>query len=106
MPIVYGPVTSKKLPASTQLETIYETQTNNECYRCHSIIEQEDLMICVNPKCDINCHVICFSKYFSCDSNDIVPIEGDCPSCKVHLLWGDVVRKKKGCYKDLEENDD
>ena len=104
MPIVYGSVTSKKLATGVQLENMHEAHSNELCYGCYTVIEKEDLMICVNPKCEVKCHVTCFSKYFFCDSNDIVPVEGNCPSCDVHLLWGDLVRKKKGCYRNLEND--
>lgn len=105
MPIVYGQVTSKKLPNTPAENSNSGSSTSKEyCYTCYLPIQKDNLMMCVNPKCTLKCHVLCFSKYF-CNDSEILPVEGDCPSCDTHLLWGDVVRKKKGCYKNLEDED-
>lgn len=102
MPITYGKVFIKK--SSTDIQKNSDTNSINEkkiCYKCNLDIDDKNTMTCVNPKCNILCHIICFSSYFHADSKHIIPIEGECPSCNAHLLWGDLVRKKKGCYKNL-----
>jgi len=35
----------------------------------------------------------------------VLPVEGTCPECGVSLLWGDVVRKRNGCYADLDQGE-
>lgn len=102
MPIAYGRVAIKKL---REAETHDAAPTDHGvCFRCGTSLCGEDLMTCVNPKCNVICHVICFSMYFTRNRDDIIPIEGECPSCDSRLLWGDLVRKKKGCYKNLVED--
>ena len=36
----------------------------------------------------------------------VLPLDGNCPLCEVYVLWGDLIRKKKGCYKDATANND
>lgn len=100
MPIVYGRVTIKKI---TDTEQTNQAKSNCQrlCYSCHRSINDEEKMTCINPECTLVCHVICFSVYFLTNHDYLIPVEGNCPSCDVHLLWGDLVRKKKGCFKNL-----
>ena len=101
MPITYGRVAIQRV---NNVEAGNELTTEDvTCFRCHRIIKN-DLLICVNPQCNIPCHIICFSQYFTSNDNSILPVEATCPSCGIQLLWGDLVRKKKGCYKNLVEN--
>ena len=93
MPICHGSVISKKITPST-------TETSVErivfCHFCKDEVEKG--MKCLNPDCVLVSHVICFSKCFFKSSGEYVPIEGECPLCHKVYLWGDLVRKFKGCY--------
>ena len=49
--------------------------------------------------------MVCLSTNF-CNKSDesrtfFLPIDGHCPVCNVFMLWGDIIRKKKGCYQDV-----
>ena len=103
MPIAYGRVAIKKL-MNNKTEESEETGEDFTCYICHNSITKSDLMHCVNPKCNTPFHVICLGKNFTPNVDVIIPVEGECPSCKIQLLWGDLVRLKKGCYKNLIED--
>lgn len=103
MPIVYGRIAVQKLKNDVNGEN-EDIKSAVECFECHSSIAENDLMKCVNPDCQTSGHVICFSRYFLSDDSHILPVEGKCPSCGIELLWGDLVRKKKGCYKNLVDN--
>ena len=104
MPITYGKIAIQKV--DNIIQECEEPQQRNICFECHLNITGNDLMICVNPQCNLHCHVICFSRYFICKDDAILPVEGKCPSCGIQILWGDLVRKKKGCYKNLVEDND
>ena len=55
---------------------------------------------CLYPTCSMESHIICLAQHFC--PNHVLPIEGDCPSCGRSLLWGDLVRFKRGCYQNLK----
>jgi structure-specific endonuclease subunit SLX1 len=93
MPICYGSVISKKVPSSlshTSEETIIF------CHFCRDDVVGG--MKCLNPECTVVGHVICFSKCFIKEKGEYVPVEGECPGCLKVYLWGDLVRKFRGCY--------
>lgn len=45
--------------------------------------------------------MICLSKKFL-QKGEFIPIEGKCPKCGEIFLWGDLIRKYKGCYENLD----
>jgi structure-specific endonuclease subunit SLX1 len=103
MPIAYGPVVSKKIE-DTQSTTSQTSVQDNDvacvCSLCYEVVHPSEKISCLAPGCLLVAHVICLAKRFL-KGNVIIPIEGDCPACGVHCLWGDLVRKKKGCYNNL-----
>ena len=53
-------------------------------------------------------HLICLAAHFrrtgsEKNSQFFIPVDGQCPVCDRYMFWGDIIRKKKGCYEDLEE---
>lgn len=104
MPICYGPVISKKLRKDTSQNSKLENQTGQEtidrvCKLCGEEISSK-ILKCLNSSCDLTSHVICLSKSFL-KKGEYIPIEGECPRCKRTVLWGDIVRKYKGCYENM-----
>ncbi|CAL1683214.1 unnamed protein product [Lasius platythorax] len=87
MPICYGKVIScKPKPA--------------QGIKADNILSQEShLLVEESP---IFCFLCGSTKVFSKDKM-ILPIEGTCPTCKTSVLWGDLIRKKNGCYQNLGE---
>lgn len=74
------------------------------CGLCMKVIENPDIKLtCLNQKCDLVSHLKCLSELFL-ESGEYVPIEGDCPFCCQRLLWGDLIRKMKGCQDHQGEN--
>jgi structure-specific endonuclease subunit SLX1 len=104
MPIAYGPVVSKKIDHSQDTSSQTSIQDDDEpvcvCSLCYEVVCPSEKMLCLSPGCLLVAHVICLAKTFL-KGNAILPIEGHCPACDSHLLWGDLVRKKKGCYNNL-----
>ncbi|XP_060533004.1 structure-specific endonuclease subunit slx1 [Cylas formicarius] len=103
MPICYGPVVSKKLPHHASHSNNGSAMT---CYGCSKPIENDKKMTCLNAQCSMACHIICLSRYFLA-KGEYVPVEGKCPKCDNQYLWGDFVRKFKGCADvDMQMNMD
>ncbi|KYQ49145.1 Structure-specific endonuclease subunit slx1 [Trachymyrmex zeteki] len=113
MPICCGKVTSCKVKQTqrTNEDNILSQESQLPmkkslifCSLCGSSMIEKDSITCVKPKCLLMVHLICLAKEF-CKDDMILPIEGICPTCKSNVLWGDLIRKKNGCYQDLEEID-
>ena len=32
-----------------------------------------------------------------------VPVSGKCPTCEGQELWGDLIKKKRGCYSHVQD---
>lgn len=110
MPICYGKVTSCKVKQIQRAKKDILSQESHLpvekspmfCSLCGSNVMEKDSVTCVKPKCLLIVHLICLAKEF-CKDGMILPIEGTCPACKFNVLWGDLIRKKNGCYQDLGE---
>lgn len=94
MPICYGAVVSKKLKKSEECVQV------SECGICCQTVSGK-AMRCLNAGCDLKSHVVCLAERFA-ERGEYVPVEGKCPKCGKVFLWGDLVRKYKGCYGSLE----
>ncbi|CAG0925334.1 unnamed protein product, partial [Notodromas monacha] len=50
-------------------------------------------------------HLRCLADLFLRRSGEvtdgIVPVSGTCPTCDLQVMWGDLVRFKKGCFRDV-----
>ena len=78
------------------------------CGLCiQTISSKEDLVTCISPKCGTVSHINCLAHHFRQTSQDknklnyLLPVDGICPVCDFHCLWGDIIRKMKGCYENL-----
>ncbi|QQP49056.1 Structure-specific endonuclease subunit SLX1 -like protein [Caligus rogercresseyi] len=106
MPIVYGPVCSIKIPSAkgSNPETDMEEHDSLICSICFSDIGpiSEECVKCISPKCSAASHITCLANQFLVNEPDrLLPISGKCPVCDLDVLWGDIIRKKKGCYSKL-----
>lgn len=97
MPICFGNVISKKVQEE---ENNYETNQQRQCIVCNKIIKEKPLQ-CLGINCGAVSHIICLSKCFL-EKGEFIPIEGKCPKCDGIFLWGDLIRKYKGCYQNLD----
>lgn len=96
MPICYGNVISKKLSDSDAPDQ----HIDGVCCICRETIVGKPLQ-CLKKDCMAVSHVICLSQYFL-EKGEYIPVEGKCPKCGEVYLWGDLVRKYKGCYGNLD----
>ncbi|XP_031370387.1 structure-specific endonuclease subunit slx1 isoform X2 [Apis dorsata] len=100
MPICYGKIISKKIKQTNNIQA--SDKLSIICFLCNSLLEKEQSISCIRPNCSLVVHLICLAQLF-CKNNMILPIEGICPACNINVLWGDLIRKKIGCYGNLEK---
>ena len=107
MPLVFGPVKSKKVRGGQPRPQLEAGQTES-CNVCGLSVSQPERLSCLYPSCEAVSHVLCLAERFTEDTEEVIPVLGLCPTCGKEELWGDLVRKRRGCYEDLqeEENDD
>lgn len=102
MPIVRGPVKSKKVRKPSEQ---MENEDNLICSVCFEDVRTKDRLQCLSPKCAAVSHLECLAKHFLRGSERFLPVSGQCPVCDVDTLWGDLVRKRNGCYEGLQAKD-
>lgn len=115
MPITFGPVATKKVsvPQETKDSTKGEKvaallMAGRICILCRLTLEDpENKLGCLNPRCKMQSHMTCLARTFT-GNQSLLPVDGQCPTCGVPLLWGDLIKLKNGCYRDLvlKANDD
>lgn len=103
MPVITKAVKTAKLPRSDVPE-VNEQLPAPTCALCRTSIAREDRLSCLFPQCQMSAHIICLASRFLGDSPCLLPVDGTCPSCSNTLLWGDLVRFKNGCYRDLQKD--
>ncbi|XP_071509013.1 structure-specific endonuclease subunit slx1-like [Diadema antillarum] len=133
MPISYGQVTSTKvgdfgnpkrkkkrkkgkMEAETSESTtemsddepiaIPASQTaGKRCFICATRFTADDsTLTCLYPQCQAEYHTLCLSQRFLRRTPDqLLPVEGACPKCKEDVLWGNLIRKKQGCFAQLSQ---
>ncbi|XP_057662806.1 structure-specific endonuclease subunit slx1 [Diorhabda carinulata] len=97
MPICNGAVVSKKVTKPTLTDN--NSNIIQTCDVCSEKIITQAIK-CVNYNCDLTTHLLCLSNSFL-KPGEYIPIEGRCPKCENIYLWGDYVRKYKGCYNNV-----
>ncbi|EZA53653.1 structure-specific endonuclease subunit slx1 isoform X2 [Ooceraea biroi] len=111
MPVCYGKVSTCKTKSTQRSRTddilSHELRSSMGeslifCSLCGSSATQNNSVTCMQPKCPLIAHLICLAKVF-CKDGMILPIEGTCPTCTTSVLWGDLIKKKNGCYQYLQE---
>ncbi|XP_059156829.1 structure-specific endonuclease subunit slx1-like isoform X2 [Physella acuta] len=109
MPVVYGPVVSKKISSQKTLQPSTvpsHAELNRSCAICYKDIQAENVLSCLKPCCKMVAHLTCLAGHFLDDPARLLPVEGKCPSCQVGLLWGELIRQKKGCHTNLSSIQD
>ncbi|XP_075686982.1 structure-specific endonuclease subunit slx1-like isoform X2 [Rhinoderma darwinii] len=114
MPLTFGQVRAKPIAKTEGEKGKGETDeeggvrlqsVSQRCRVCYEKLQRNDgVLRCFHPGCSLTAHILCLAKLFLRDEAEhLIPVEGPCPSCGNSVLWGDLIRYKKGCYGDLEE---
>ena len=113
MPIVSGPVKSKKVSRVRRgpelIADHVDDDDNHECNVCSGRVRGEDRLVCLYPRCGAVTHILCLASEFTRgrgQGEPVVPVSGACPTCGGEELWGNLVRKRRGCYEELEPSDE
>ncbi|XP_058450649.1 structure-specific endonuclease subunit SLX1 homolog [Malaya genurostris] len=89
-----------------------KTQSISNCMICCKLIRSgldgNDFSIrCIRPCCKFTSHIECLAGR-CLEPGQYVPVEGSCPICDCHFLWGDLIRKANGCsdlVSDMDSTD-
>lgn len=102
MPVCCGKVSTSKVgKKNANLDNASPINTGSTfCNICHLTVKEEESISCLKTDCELFVHLICLAKRF-CKDNEILPLDGICPVCGTNLLWGELVRKKIGCYENF-----
>jgi structure-specific endonuclease subunit SLX1 len=87
---------SKEKPHVEKGKNIVEFEREGACAICHSDLEHDAGLytICPNLGCESVTHLTCLSQHFLKDEEDeLVPVKGQCPTCKAEIRWVNVVRE-------------
>lgn len=104
MPVTQGIVKPVKVkPSSSETDP---SAPGVLCTVCKSDLLPIDSVACLSPECTLVAHLACLADAFLAGSSALLPVEGICPACGVDLLWGDVIRKRNGCYEYLDNRGD
>lgn len=110
MPVAYGPVKPTQVTRCKGKAAKVITADDElpvPCSLCDHDVLHKDKMRCLSKSCLLVAHAVCLADRFLQVEHPgtLLPLEGLCPSCHIPLLWGDLVRLKRGCYQ-LEGDDD
>ena len=116
MPVLYGQIKAVKLKKKSKKKTTEEPEDSTPllCGLCFENVPVMDLVKCLSTKCESAYHLVCLANSFRARAEEtdelgrkyFLPIDGNCPVCDVYVLWGDLIRKKKGCYQNVNVIDD
>ena len=104
MPLVYGPVKSKSVRRAEGGER--SLGGSKRCNVCHLTVSEAEQVTCLYPSCQAVSHVICLAETFTAHTDSVLPVLGQCPTCRGEELWADIIRKRRGCYQNLEEEEE
>lgn len=110
MVICHGAIRAKKTKigrSQSNLELMEAVRARKECHLCMEEITnlEDDRVFCINHRCKLVSHMKCLAK-ICLQPGHYVPIDGICPLCDFKFLWGDIIRKKKGCLDMVQLDDD
>ena len=104
MAIVLGPVRSKKVEKPQHPPEGSARAQADRCNVCQLEVSEAERLVCLYPRCEAVSHIICLADTFT-QTDEIIPVQGLCPTCGGEQLWGNLIRKTRGCYENLDEEE-
>uniref|UniRef100_A0A182Q2R4 Structure-specific endonuclease subunit SLX1 homolog n=1 Tax=Anopheles farauti TaxID=69004 RepID=A0A182Q2R4_9DIPT len=109
---VTAPVESVVISSDSEDDSeVPEEVSQQLCTLCKTSIDLTDMettgdlmLRCLQPRCTLVSHLECLADLIL-EPGQYIPIEGDCPVCETHFLWGDIIRKAKGCTDLVEDTE-
>lgn len=102
MSICQGPILCKdKATASSSNPIHLDISRRQICVLCAQNCSVDNYLCCLDSACQAVTHIRCLAQRFLGLSDHVIPIDGECPACGMRVLWGDLIRKKNGCYNNL-----
>ena len=96
IPVRYGPIVTKKVVI------LQAEEPPNTCTVCGGQSDAHGLR-CLDSSCPMWSHIICLAgSFLQTEPERLLPLEGRCPLCHQQYLWADLIRKKNGCYSELD----
>ena len=99
MPLVQGAVRPRKVRPR---ETAAADGPATPCSLCGGEVSPEQRVTCLQPRCLLVAHLACLAAEMVRGTDTLLPVEGPCPACGASLLWGDLIRRRNGCYEYLD----
>lgn len=106
LPLDYAPL--KDYVAKTN--SIFTFEREGDCVVCEQAMPPSEgfYATCYNDGCEGVGHVACWSQHFLGVEQDehIIPVSGNCPKCRGHLVWGDMMKEmtlRMRGQKDIEK---
>jgi structure-specific endonuclease subunit SLX1 len=87
---------SNEKPHVEKGKNVVDFERGGSCTICQSDFEHDGgiYTICPNPGCESVTHLACLGQHFLKDDTDaLVPVEGQCPTCNAELRWIDQVKE-------------
>ena len=100
MPIVFGAVRSQRV---TRPQSQHQPLTAG-CNVCQLEVREAERLVCLYPGCEAVSHILCLAETFT-QPDEIIPVQGLCPTCDGEQLWGNLIRKRRGCYENLDDEE-
>jgi len=64
-------------------------------------VKEFPFVTCLITTCASQFHIACIAaEFLKNDKDNLIPLQGECPVCKNSLLWADLIRFKKGFYRN------
>ena len=85
---------------------ILKRSSSLACSCCTKKVDMsaENILVCTQAKCYAVSHLACLaSSFLGPESDEVVPIDGECPRCRTNTKWTDLVREMTLRTRDEKE---